>query len=126
MKREESGKAPALTALVGPVAFYAGLLIAIIASLATPSGLLYIVLGVIGAIVGFLNITAKETGPFLFSSIAFIVAVLGMAQLVLMHFPGAVEMYPVIFQLATNLVVLIGAGAMVISLRAVYELAKRK
>jgi hypothetical protein len=120
--REGSGKAPAFMVLVGPVAWYVGLLVALGAAFVEPSGWLYVVLAIIGVIVGLLNITAKETGPFLFASIAFIVAVLGMAWLVGERITPA----PEILQLATNLVVLIGAGAMIISLRAIYELAKAK
>jgi hypothetical protein len=124
--REESGKAPAFMALVGPVAWYVGLLVALGTAFVTPSGWLYVALAIIGVIVGLLNITAKETGPFLFASIAFIVAILGMATLVTLQVPLAIAGTPEILRLATNLVVLVGAGAMVISLRAIYELAKAK
>ena len=64
--------------MLGPAAFYIGLLIVIIAMFITPSGWLYVVLGILGVIVGLLNITSKESGPFLFATIAFIVAALGM------------------------------------------------
>jgi hypothetical protein len=121
--REESGKAPAFMALLGPVAFYVGLIVALGAAFVTPSGWLYIALAIIGVIVGLLNITAKETGPFLFSSIAFIIAALGMATLIGMT---GVAIPQELIRLAANITVLIGAGAMVISLRAIYELAKAK
>jgi hypothetical protein len=124
--REESGKAPALMTLVGPVAWYVGLLVALGTAFIDPSGWLYLGLAVIGVIVGLLNITAKETGPFLFASIAFIVAVLAMAVLIGMTYGVLMMRYPEILRLATNLTVLIGAGAMIISLRAIYEMAKAK
>jgi hypothetical protein len=119
-------RARKITALVGPVAFYVGLLIALGAAFVSPSGVLYLALGIIGVIVGILNITAAETGPFLFASIAFVVSALAMANLIGTLLPGAETTFPEIFRLATNLVVLIGAGAMVISLRAIYELAKAR
>ena len=113
-------------ALVGPAAFYIGLLIAVVAAFITQSGLLYVGLAVLGVIVGLLNITAKEIGPFLFASIAFIVAALGMGVLVSSMIPATIAQYPEFLRLATNLVVFIGAGAMLISLRAIYEVAKSK
>lgn len=112
--------------LVGPVAWYVGLLVALGTAFIDPSGWLYLGLAVIGVIVGLLNITAKETGPFLFASIAFIVAVLAMAVLIGMTYGVLMMRYPEILRLATNLTVLIGAGAMIISLRAIYEMAKAK
>jgi hypothetical protein len=132
--REESGKAPAFMALVGPVAWYVGLLVALGAAFVTPSGWLYVALAIIGVIVGLLNITAKETGPFLFASVAFIIAALGMAFLIsaaAVAAPGSVlaplvTIPPELLRLAANITVLVGAGAMVISLRAIYELAKAK
>lgn len=114
-------------ALVGPAAFYIGLLIVLVAAFITPSGWLYVGLAVLGVIVGLLNITAKEIGPFLFASIVFIVAALGMATLVNIAIPEIITVqYPEFLRLATNLVVFIGAGAMLISLRAIYEVAKSK
>jgi hypothetical protein len=104
--------------LLGPAAFYIGLLVAIVAAFVTPSGWLYVVLAVIGVIVGLLNVTAKETGPFLFASIAFIVAALGMQQLILVPIPKE------LLRLAANITVLVGSGAMLIALRAIYGLAK--
>jgi hypothetical protein len=107
-----------LIALVGPVAFYIGLLIVLVAAFATPSGWLFVALGVLGVIVGLLNITARETGPFLLATIAFIVAALGMQRLIPIAIP--VELT----RLAANLTVLVGAAAMVVAVRAIYEAAK--
>jgi len=115
-----------IPAQLGPVAFYVGLLIALGTAFISASGWLYVGLGVLGVIVGLLNITAEETGPFLFASIAFIVSAWGMASLVTGQVPAAMAAHPWILRLATNLTVLIGAGAMLISLKAVYELAKSR
>ena len=106
---------------MGPAAFYIGLLIALIAAFITPSGWLYVGLAVLGVIVGLLNVTAKETGPFLFASIAFIVAALGMAILI----PLALVPIPAeLIRLAANITVLVGSAAMLIALRAIYGMAK--
>jgi hypothetical protein len=107
--------------LLGPAAFYIGLLIALIAAFIAPSGWLYVGLAILGVIVGLLNITAKETGPFLFASIAFIVAVLGMSTLIPM---AGVDIHETLIKLATNITVLVGAAAMLIALRAIYGMAK--
>ncbi|MDI6643079.1 MAG: hypothetical protein QMD95_03400 [Candidatus Hodarchaeaceae archaeon] len=109
--------------LLGPVAFYVGLLITLGTAFITPSGWLYVGLAVIGVIVGLLNVTAKETGPFLFASIAYIVAALGMASLIPL---AGVAIPPELIRLATNITVLVGAGAMLIALKAIYEISKGK
>jgi hypothetical protein len=106
---------------LGPAAFYIGLIIALIAAFITPSGWLYVGLAVLGLIVGLLNVTAKETGPFLFASIAFVVSVLGMATLIQM---AGVPIRAELIQLATNITVLVGSAAMLIALRAIYGMAK--
>ncbi len=116
-----------LIALVGPAAFYIGLLVVLVAAFVTPSSWLYVTLGVLGVIVGLLNITPRQTGPFLLASIAFIVAAWGMWTLI----TTAIEPIPTalakeLLRLATNLSVLIGAAAMVVSLRAIYEAAKSR
>lgn len=107
--------------LLGPAAFYIGLLIALIAAFIAPSGWLYVGLAILGVIVGLLNVTAKETGSFLFASIAFIVTALGMAILI----PLAGVAIPIELQrLAANITVLVGSAAMLIALRAIYGMAK--
>lgn len=117
-----------LIALVGPAAFYIGLLIVLVAAFVTPSGWLYVALGVLGVIIGLLNITARQTGPFLLATIAFVVAVWGMWTLTTSAlFPNVPEILTKeLLRIATNLTVLIGAAAMVISLRAIYEAAKSR
>jgi hypothetical protein len=103
---------------MGPMAFYIGLLITLVAMFIAPSGWLYVALAVLGVIIGLVNVTAKETGPFLFASVAFIVAAMGMQSLILVAIP--VELT----RLAANITVLVGAGAVVIALKAIYGIAK--
>lgn len=120
MRKAAAVKGRAL-ALIGPVAFYVGLIIAIVAAFVAPSGWLYLGLAVLGLIVGALNITARETGPYLLASIAFIVTALGIRQLV----EAAGWTVPIeLTRLAANISVLVGVGALVIALLALYQMAK--
>ena len=120
MKKTREVKVKA-TALVGPAAFYIGLGIAIAAALVAPSGWLYLGLAVLGLIVGLLNITARETGPYLLASIAFIITALGIQQLI----GAAGWIIPVeLTRLAANISVLVGVGALIIALGAIYQMAK--
>ncbi len=106
--------------LLGPAAFYIGLLIALIAAFVVPSSWLYVGLAVLGVIVGLLNITAEQTAPFLLASIAFIVAAIGMSSLILVPIPIELQ------RLAANITVFVGSGAMLIALRAIYGMAKSR
>jgi len=129
LARAKKASKKKLIALVGPAAFYIGLVIALVAAFIEPSGWLYVVLGVLGVVIGLLNVTTRETSPFLLASIAFIAAAWGMWTLVGEAFSAASLSIPEILtkellRLATNLTVLIGASATVISLRAIYEAAK--
>lgn len=107
--------------LLGPAAFYIGLLIIIAAMFITPSGWLYVGLAVLGVIVGLLNITARESGPFLFATIAFIVAALGMQ---LMITAAGVKVPAELTRLAANITVFVGVSAIIIALRSIFEAAK--
>ncbi|MBA7501690.1 hypothetical protein ES706_00264 [subsurface metagenome] len=110
-------------ALLGPAAFYIGLLIVLVTAFVTPSRELFTVLAVLGVIVGLLNITARESSPFLLATIAFVVTALGMQMMI--TFTG-VTIPTELTRLAANVTTLVGAAAMVIALRAIYEAAKGK
>jgi hypothetical protein len=120
MMRRKELETKAIT-LLGPAAFYIGLVIVIVAAFIRPSGWLYVGLGVLGVIIGLLNITARESGPFLFATIAFIVAALGMQFMIT---AAGVDVPDKLTRLAANLTVLVGAAAMVIALRSIYEAAR--
>jgi len=122
MKRGKEVETKAIT-LLGPAAFYIGLIVVIVAAFIRPSGWLYVGLAVLGAIIGLLNITARESGPFLFATIAFIVAALGMQ---LMITAAGVNVSEKLTRLAANITVLIGVAAIIIALRAIYEAARGK
>ncbi len=114
-----------IESLVGPLVFYIGLLISVVAAAAyTPSGEFYIVLAVLGVIVGLFNVTAPEVNKFMISSIAFILTAMAMQQMISAE--ATVTIPTELTRLATNIVVLIGAGVLVIALKAIYEIAKSK
>jgi len=126
MKRGKEVETKAIT-LLGPVAFYIGLLIVVVAMFIKPSGWLYVGLAVLGVIVGLLNITARESGPFLFATIAFIVAALGMQYMITAAGTVAgVSVPEKLTRLGANITVLVGAAAMVIAVREIYEAARGK
>ncbi|MEK6934696.1 MAG: hypothetical protein AABW46_02350 [Nanoarchaeota archaeon] len=103
---------------IGSWSFIIGLVIALLVGLFTEaSGTIVTVLVILGLIVGFLNVTDKEVHGFLVASIALLLA--GGANL------GAV---PVIGNLLTsvlsNVVVFVAPAAIVIAVKAIYEIAK--
>lgn len=68
-----------------------------------------------------LNITAKEVNMYMVSSIAFIVSFSAVRQLVT---AAGLTIPDWLTKLAANLVVLVGAGVIIIALKAIYQLAK--
>lgn len=106
---------------VGHYAFLAGILLALLAGLikdflAVETTTLILV--ILGLIVGFLNVTAKETIEFLVASIALMLA--GAANLTVIPTIGiylqAVLGYIVVF---------VAPAAMVVAFKAVYAMADR-
>ena len=113
------------TSRLGELAFLAFVIIAILAGLATsayPSGdygIVTAVLVVLGVIVGLLNVSEKETTPFLVAAIALLAA-------------GTVGFKPVPYAgpVIDNILHFIGAfvapAAVIVALKAVYVLGSRK
>jgi hypothetical protein len=112
---------------VGAWAFILGILIAIIAGIATAvnialGGVITLLLVILGLIVGFLNISDKEVQKFLIAAIALMAV--GTANL------GAINTaVPVLGTALVYVVQFIGAfvapAALVIALKAVYNLARK-
>ncbi len=106
---------------VGSWAFLIGSVVAILAGLiwqaaATPAWVSWLLV-VLGLVVGLLNITAKETTPFLVASIALLLAGTGGRVAVL----GAV-----INQILENIVLFVWPAALIVALRAIWVSAKGK
>ena len=101
---------------LGQWSFIVGILLAIIAGLvpglATPT--ITWILVILGLVVGFLNITAKETSEFLVATIALLL-VGGSAVI-----QGLGGVLPAIL---TNIVAFVAPAALLVALRAIYGLA---
>lgn len=114
---------------VGKWAFLSGVLIAVIMGIVaalSPGGLggsrswLLFVLLILGFVIGFVNITAKEVQGFLIASIAVLVTA-GAAGLTNTAGIGAIG--AIIKNVVDHIVLVIGPAALVVSLRAVYGFA---
>ena len=103
---------------LGRWAFIVGVVIAVIAGLVpawqTPT--VTWVLVILGLIVGLLNITAKETVEFLVATIA----------LMLIGSAGAIPaLGTIILSILANIVAFAAPAALVVALKAIYELARK-
>jgi hypothetical protein len=110
---------------LGEWVFILGVVIAIISGLAyqamdvTSAGYITVVLVVLGLVVGFLNIGDKEISNFLIAAIA-LVAV-GAANLQDIFIIG-----PYLAHMVLNVAAFVAPAALVVALKAVYNLAARK
>ena len=112
---------------VGGWAFILGVVVAIIAGLASTfvavySGYVLLVLVVLGLIVGFLNVKDKEVVNFLIAAIALMAV--GTANLVSINF--AVPMLGTLVQsIIQNIAAFVAPAALVVALKEVYNIAKK-
>lgn len=107
---------------IGAWAFIVGLVIAILAGFMEPTvNVTYaLVLGVIGLIVGVLNVSDKEIQLFLIASLAFLLAASSMGS-VLGTIPALGAYIPTML---SYIVVMVGPAAAIVGLKAIYEIAK--
>jgi len=106
---------------IGHWSFILGVIIAIVAGLA---GVAYmeaaaILLVILGIIVGFLNISQRETTNFLIAAIALLLT--GAAGLDKLPTIGSF-----IGPILTNISTFVAPAAVIVALKAVYELGKKK
>ncbi|MBU5537374.1 MAG: hypothetical protein QW818_02230 [Candidatus Aenigmatarchaeota archaeon] len=114
-------KAPASTLKVGEWAFLVGVLLAIVLGLfpqALAATTVTAVLVVLGIIVGLVNIVAKESHNFLLAAVALLVA--GTAGYGVL--PGLGNYFAAIL---TNISTFVSPAAVIVALKAVYELARK-
>ena len=105
--------------------FYGGLVIAIIAAIVSPSGIgvgVALLLGILGIVVGLLNVVDKEVIPFLVASIAFIVGASSLST-ILGSLPGIGTFIPSFLQ---AVVIFMAPGAAVVALKAIWDITKSK
>lgn len=111
---------------IGEYAFLVGAIIAIIAGLATgaitgsTAGAVSALLVVLGIIVGLLNISEKETTPFLVAAVALVVSgTAGFSAIPL-------GIGNIINSIVQNLAIFVAPAAVIVALKAVYALASSK
>ena len=100
-------------ALIGRWAFVIGLVVAILSGIPNFPEIKAIMI-ILGIVVGFLNITAIETGPFLVAVVALMLAVVNLNL-------NAVGAVGTIFR---NILLFLSPAAIIVSLKAIYVLAR--
>lgn len=111
---------------VGIWAFYIGLVVTLIVAIISPSvtydATLLGIVAILGIIVGLLNIEDKEIMTFLVASIALLLSAGSLVTLA--------SFIPFIGEVTVNflqgLVVFVAPGAAIVSIKAFYNVAKRK
>ncbi len=117
---------PLATQKIGVYSFLAGVAIAVLAGIAgglaaAYAGSLTLILVILGLIVGYLNISDKETLPFTVASIGLIVA--GSANLT--SIDTVVSGLGTVLQaILANIIVFIAPAVIIVGLKVVYALAK--
>lgn len=110
---------------IGVWSFYIGLIIAVIAAIASPSGLqpmAALILGVLGIVVGLLNVVDKEVKLFLIAAIAFIVGASALSA-ILSTIPGIGTFVPTFLE---AIIIFVAPGAAVVALRAIWDVTRGK
>jgi len=103
--------------IIGRWAFILGVLLSVLTGLGGRVPALMTTLFILGLIVGFLNITEKESSSFLIAVIAFLV--IGVAGLQL----G--QLTAIIAAILNNLVIFVSAAALVVSVKQILVMAER-
>ena len=101
--------------LIGRWSLIVGIILAILTGFTDIASAAYI-LGILGLIVGFLNIQEKESTPFLVAVIALIV--IGLSGLQIGRLTGAVVL------ILNNFIVFVGAAGLVVALKQVLAVVK--
>ena len=113
------------SAPVGSLLFLVGAIVAVIAGLLSPGSInttLTSVLIILGVLVGFLNVTTKETSSFLLATVSLVIvtslggAVLGQVQVIGAYIEG------VLLAILTFVI----PAALIVALKSVYSLAATK
>jgi len=109
---------------VGELAFLACVVIAVLAGLvAATSPWVLVLLVVLGIVVGFLNVSEKETTPFLVASAALIIAGTASFGPIDSVVPG---LGAALDSILNYIAVFVAPAAVLVALKAVYVLASKK
>jgi hypothetical protein len=106
---------------LGHYSFIAGLILAVVVALVPQlrGDIAVWIMVVLGIIVGFLNITAKETTAFLVATVALIIASSASALSLAAIWTGLTAMLG-------NAIIFIAPAAIVVAVKSIIELAERK
>ena len=109
--------------MLGSASFFIGLLVAIAAGFLfrTPDSTFYFVLVVLGVIVGLLNVRDKETVTYLLACLVFLVT--ASSPYLTSQIPESLRSMGFTHVLK-NIVIFVSAGAPIVALKAVYDVAK--
>ncbi len=110
---------------VGVWSFYAGLVIAIIAAVVSPSGIngmVVLALGALGIIVGLLNVTDHEVKLFLIATIALVVSASSLGG-ILSTIPAVGKFIPALMD---GIVIFVAPAAAIVALKAIWDITKSK
>lgn len=103
---------------VGKWAFIVGLVIAVLASFLTGfATTVALVLFLLGLVVGFLNVSGKDSTKFLLATIALLVG--GLASMTALSVFGIVSVY--LSTIVGNFIAFVSAAALVVAVKAVFE-----
>lgn len=121
-KKEESN---GIMRKVGPWAFIVGLAIAIATAVfVKTSPMLIGFLGILGVVVGMMNITDAELKTYLIAAIAFIVSASSLTTVIRGIPVVGITMVQYIDPFVTHIVVFIAPGAAIVALKALYSISK--
>ena len=106
---------------VGHYSFIAGLILAIVVALVPQlrGDIAVWIMVVLGVIVGFLNITTRETTPFLVATVALIIASSASALSLAAIWIGLTAMLG-------NVIVFVAPAAIVVAIKTIFALAETK
>jgi hypothetical protein len=109
---------------IGPWAFVLGLIIAMVSAITRQ---VFWMLGVLGLVVGLMNVSDKELSHYLLASLTFLVS----ANALSVTLTKLVGIIPVVGQwlnfidpLLANITLFVAPGAAIVALKALYNLAK--
>jgi hypothetical protein len=107
---------------VGKWAFLVGLVVAVIASFLTGyETTVALVLFLLGLVVGFLNISEKDSNKFLLATIALLVG--GIASINALTILGVVSTY--LSAILGSFVAFVSAAALVVAIKAIFETGQK-
>ena len=106
-------------ASIGAWAYLLGLLLAVLAGAFAPSDVnIALVLGVLGLVVGFLNVGDKEVMMFLLSGIAWLASASSLSEM------GTLLGQPWLTPIFNNVSVFVAPAVALVAIKAVYDLSK--